>query len=162
MESDSNPAATLFVLLLDPALIALTTLLIVFAHSLPQAYVVGGAFVFFALAIIYLMGGMKLTVSLASFIYPAYMSLQCIESKPDAAEEKQWLTYWVIYSLFGILEGAMGFVMNLIPYYSFFKIAMFMYLFHPQTEGATMVYDKFIAKYLVPMIKSPKVAGKKE
>ena len=124
VESDSNPAATLFVLLLDPALIALTTLLIVFAHSLPQAYVVGGAFVFFALAIIYLMGGMKLTVSLASFIYPAYMS--CSASKASLTRPRRTADVLVIYSLFGILEGAMGFVMNLIPYKA--KIAMFMYL----------------------------------
>ena len=156
MESDSNPAATLFVLLLDPALIALTTLLIVFAHSLPQAYVVGGAFVFFALAIIYLMGGMKLTVSLASFIYPAYMSLQCIENKPGAGEEKQWLTYWVIYSLFGIVESALSFITTMIPYYSFFKVAMFMYLFHPHTTGATKVYDKVVSVYVTPLIMTPK------
>ena len=114
---------------------------------------------FIILSIVYFMNGMSLAVSLASFVYPAYMSLGCIEGNGG---EKQWLTYWLIYTLYGILEGPIGFVTAIIPYYSLFKLAMFMYLFHPQTEGATMVYDKFIAKYLVPMIKSPKVAGKEE
>ena len=114
---------------------------------------------FIILSIVYFMNGMSLAVSLASFVYPAYMSLGCIEGNGG---EKQWLTYWLIYTLYGILEGPIGFVTAIIPYYSLFKLAMFMYLFHPQTEGATMVYDMFIAKYLVPMIKSPKLAGKKE
>lgn len=111
---------------------------------------------FFVLAIIYLMDGMRLAVGLVSFLYPAYMSLQCIENKPEAGEEKQWLTYWVIYSLFGIVESALSFVTSMIPYYSFFKVAMFMYLFHPKTSGATVVYDKFVSVYVTPLIIAPK------
>ena len=108
---------------------------------------------FIILSIVYFMNGMSLAVSLASFVYPAYMSLGCIEGNGG---EKQWLTYWLIYTLYGILEGPIGFVTAIIPYYSLFKLAMFMYLFHPSTLGATKVYDSAIGVYVTPLITAPK------
>lgn len=145
-----------FIAKLPPVAQEQLTQLETFNPALKKAYVVGGVGMLFVLAIVYLMGGMRLAVGLVSFLYPAYMSLQCIENKPGAGEEKQWLTYWVIYSLFGIVESALSFITTMIPYYSFFKVAMFMYLFHPHTTGATKVYDKVVSVYVTPLIMTPK------
>eukprot|EP00615_Pteridomonas_danica_P011096 CAMPEP_0114340798 /NCGR_PEP_ID=MMETSP0101-20121206/8613_1 /TAXON_ID=38822 ORGANISM="Pteridomonas danica, Strain PT" /NCGR_SAMPLE_ID=MMETSP0101 /ASSEMBLY_ACC=CAM_ASM_000211 /LENGTH=170 /DNA_ID=CAMNT_0001474173 /DNA_START=54 /DNA_END=566 /DNA_ORIENTATION=- len=123
---------------------------------LKQAYVVGGAIMIPVLLIFYFLGGLKLLVNLSSFSYPAYKSLQAI-SISDPAEDKQWLTYWIIYGSFSILESGLGFLVALIPYYNIIKLGIFIYLYHSTTKGATMVYDKVIAKYVVPLI-----SGKKE
>jgi len=37
--------------------------------------------------------------SFVGFVYPAYMSLKSIETK-TGSDDKQWLTYWLVYSAF--------------------------------------------------------------
>ena len=39
-----------------------------------------------------------------SFMYPAYMSFKSLEAQ-DAKEDRMWLTYWVVYGCFGLIEG---------------------------------------------------------
>jgi receptor expression-enhancing protein 5/6 len=105
---------------------------------LKQAYVVGGAALIPVLLLFYILGGFKLMVNLSGFIYPAYKSLQAI-SNNDLEEDKQWLTYWVVYGTFSIMESGMSFLTSMIPYYNLFKLAMFIYLYHHSTKGATKV-----------------------
>ena len=59
-----------------------------------QAYVVRGALLLPVPFVFYMLGGFSLLVNLSAFLYPAYKSLQAITAN-DAAEDKQWLTYWV-------------------------------------------------------------------
>lgn len=40
-----------------------------------------------------------LLCSLIGFAYPAYMSFKAIQTA-DAKDDKQWLTYWVVFSFF--------------------------------------------------------------
>jgi len=127
---------------------------------LKQAYVVGGAALLPLLLVFYILGGFKLMVNLSGFIYPAYKSLQAI-SNNDLEEDKQWLTYWVVYGTFSILESVMSFVTEMIPYYNVFKLAMFIYLYHHSTKGASKVYDKILLPYIVPLISGSKKAEKK-
>lgn len=108
---------------------------------LKQAYVVGGVALLPLLLVFYILGGFKLMVNLSGFIYPAYKSLQAISSN-DLEEDKQWLTYWVVYGTFSILESGMSFLTAVIPYYNVFKLAMFIYLYHHSTKGATKVIQK--------------------
>ena len=37
--------------------------------------------------------------SFVGFVYPAYMSIKAIETK-GGDDDKQWLTYWLVYSFF--------------------------------------------------------------
>merc|ERR1712070_616674 len=129
-------------------------------HNLKQAYVVGGAALLPLLLVFYMLGGFTLMVNLSGFIYPAYKSLQAI-SNNDLAEDKQWLTYWVVYGTFSILESGLSFLTVMIPYYNFIKLVMFISLYHHSTKGATKVYDMVIAPYVVPLISGKKEAEKK-
>jgi hypothetical protein len=72
------------------------------------------------------------------FIYPAYASYKALESKsPHAAA--QWLTYWVVFSLFTVLEYFADWLISWLPLYYLLKLAFILWLQLPQTQGATVV-----------------------
>ena len=75
--------------------------------------------------------------------YPCFMSFLALESK-GSDDDKQWLTYWVVFGLFNILDHFAGFILTLIPFYYFLKLLFMVWLFHPQLQGATTVYNMYI------------------
>ena len=75
------------------------------------------------------------------------MSFKAIESK-EKEDDTQWLTYWVVYSFFSVLETFISFLLNWIPFYFAFKLAFLVYLFHPERKGAKTIYDNFLKKLL--------------
>lgn len=92
-------------------------------------------------ALISAVGGMKLISDLIGFLYPAYMSFKAIESS-ETVDDTQWLTYWVVFAKFSILESVAGFLVEWIPFYYVIKILFFTWLFHPKFMGAAMVYKQ--------------------
>jgi len=78
-------------------------------------------------------------------IYPAYWSIKAIETK-HRDDDKQWLTYWVVFSLFILFESFFGFVIKYIPFYVFLKLILLLWLFLPNYRGANRVYDNLIIK----------------
>ena len=87
-------------------------------------------------------GDQYITTAIA-VAYPCFMSFLALESE-GAADDKQWLTYWVVFGLFNILDHFAGFILTLIPFYYFLKLLFMVYLFHPQLQGATTVYNTYI------------------
>jgi receptor expression-enhancing protein 5/6 len=51
--------------------------------------------------LVFLIMGGGLLIDLVGFTYPMFASLKAIES-PNADDDKQWLTYWVVFSLFKV------------------------------------------------------------
>merc|ERR1712216_113951 len=82
---------------------------------------------------------------------PGLHSFTAIESK-SKDDDTQWLTYWVVYGVFNILEHAMAFIVAMIPYYGLFKMGFLIFCYHPSTMGATQVYTKVLQPYVVPVI----------
>jgi receptor expression-enhancing protein 5/6 len=73
------------------------------------------------LGLLTLLGGAKLLVDLAGFVYPAYMSFKSMDGNGD---DTQWLTYWVVFSAMSLTENILSFVTALIPMYFWLKIAI--------------------------------------
>jgi len=71
------------------------------------------------------------------------MSFKAIESS-NPEDDKQWLTYWVVFSCLNVCDKALGMVLSVIPMYNLVKIIFYVWLFHPSTKGATLVYTKFL------------------
>ena len=89
-------------------------------------------------------------VHLVGIVYPSFKSIEALESD-DIDEPKQWLTYWVCFSIFLIFDQVAGkfLLKKIVPFYFFIKLIFLIFLFHPQTMGAFNLF-----KYVVlPFIK---------
>ena len=75
--------------------------------------------------------------------YPCFMSFLALETE-GREDDKQWLTYWVVFGLFNIVDQFAGFILTFIPFYFLLKLCFLIWLFHPITTGATTIYDAFI------------------
>jgi receptor expression-enhancing protein 5/6 len=109
-------------------------------------------------------GGLKLVTDLMGFFYPAYMSFKSMESSPKGAAEDatQWLTYWVVFSFLVVLEGVAGFIVLWIPMYFFLKTGLIVWLYHPSTKGAEIIYNQVVRPYILPYLEMNKPTKKVE
>lgn len=106
-----------------------------------------------------LLAGGKLIVDLCGFVYPAYMSFKSLEANND---ETQWLTYWVVFSTYSIVESFLAPLVSLIPFYFWIKIGLIVYMYHPSTRGAQMIYQQALRPLLVPYMEGEKATTKKD
>jgi len=110
--------------------------------------------------LVWLIGGFKLITDLIGFVYPAYMSFQSMEATKGGMSEgsTQWLTYWVVFSFITLVEGVIPGIANWIPMYYYNKAGLVIWLYHPQSNGAEVVYNHVVRKYILPHLqgKTPK------
>jgi receptor expression-enhancing protein 5/6 len=89
-------------------------------------------------------------VNILGILYPAFQSIKAIQSEgitqnlnflANSEDDKQWLTYWIVFSLTQIADSTFGFALGFVPFYHLIKLIFLVSLFHPQIQGATKVYD---------------------
>lgn len=86
----------------------------------------------------------QLLANLIGFVYPAYCSIKAIESG-NKADDKQWLTYWVVYALFSVLEFFVDILVGWVPFYWLSKCAFLIWCMAPiEANGSTVIYTKMI------------------
>ncbi|GMK53725.1 hypothetical protein CspeluHIS016_0103110 [Cutaneotrichosporon spelunceum] len=84
------------------------------------------------------------------FLYPAYCSYKALARRQGVAaangdaELERWLQYWALVGAWTALEGAVGWILNWLPFYTLFKTIIFLYL-AISTTGTPYVYDNFLA-----------------
>lgn len=88
-----------------------------------------------------------LICNIVGFVYPAWMSFKAVESS-NKDDDRLWLTYWVVYAFFTIVEYFVEWILFWIPLYYLLKIAFLMYLCLPWFRGAEVVYVRFIRPLL--------------
>jgi receptor expression-enhancing protein 5/6 len=114
--------------------------------NVPKEFLASGIAAVSGIVVLYSVGIASLC-SLVGFSYPAYKSLQAIETKVRG-DDTQWLVYWVLYTFFGIIEVFVDLLLYWIPFYFAFKLAFLLWLMLPQTKGATFMYDAFLKDFL--------------
>ena len=87
--------------------------------------------------------GESYIVNILGVAYPCFQSFLALDSE-GKDDDKQWLTYWVCFGFFNIIEQFAGIILRFIPFYYFLKLGFLIYLFHPSTLGATTVYNTII------------------
>lgn len=97
---------------------------------------------------------------LIGFLYPVYASIKAIET-PAEDDDTLWLTYWLVFSFFKIIEGPADFLLHYIPFYQPIKAAFLVWCYYPKTQGAKVIYANVVKPYLVPHL-GLKAAAKKE
>jgi len=93
--------------------------------------------------------GSSLLCSVVCFVYPAYKSFKAVES-PQGDDDTQWLTYWIVYSTFNILEYFADILFFWVPMYNLLKCLFLIWCMWPiQNNGATIVYNKLLRPWLL-------------
>ncbi|KAI5803244.1 TB2/DP1, HVA22 family-domain-containing protein [Geopyxis carbonaria] len=119
--------------------------------NVPKVYVVGGVgFVYFFL--IFLNYGGQLLTNLAGFVIPGYYSMNALFTV-SKVDDTQWLTYWVVFAFFSVIEAAFA-VTYWLPFYYIFKFAVIMWLGLPQFGGAQIVFRSFLQPLLAKQFSS--------
>ena len=60
----------------------------------------------------------------------------------------QWLTYWVIYAFFLVLENFGEILTAWIPFYYAFKLGFLAWLFMPTSNGGAFVYHHYLSPFV--------------
>ena len=82
-----------------------------------------------------------------TFVYgvcvPSYHSMGALKNTIDD-EDTQWLSYWLFFSMFMIVEKILPFLVRMIPLYYEIKLLFLAWLVHQR--GALIMYKKFLDK----------------
>ena len=104
-----------------------------------------GGFLFVAALLLLLLQGFAIVVTCYTVIYPGILSIRAINSKIKN-DDKTWLTYWLIFGLLHVAETFLGFIFYFIPYWSWVRIGIFVWLL--QFNGSKTLYDTVLRDLL--------------
>jgi len=91
----------------------------------------------------------QLLCNAISVAYPAYISIRAIESSCKIDDTK-WLTYWVLYATFSVIEFFSLFLTNFIPFYFLLKCIFFIWCMLPiENNGSIIIYNRIIRPQFV-------------
>ncbi|KAI2629074.1 TB2/DP1, HVA22 family-domain-containing protein [Hypomontagnella submonticulosa] len=113
--------------------------------SVPKVYAVIGVATLYFFFIVFNLGGQLLT-NFAGFVVPGYYSLAALFSS-QKADDTQWLTYWVVFASFSVLESALN-VVYWFPFYYTFKFIFLLWLSLPVFSGAQLIFRSFLQPML--------------
>ena len=95
------------------------------------------------LIILLLIQGWAILITSMTVLYPALHSIRAIESE-DEDDDKVWLTYWMVFGVFNVIETFFGFIFWFIPYWGWIRPGFFVWLLLPNFNGAKVIYDSVL------------------
>jgi len=111
--------------------------------SVKRVYIAQGLL---ALLSVYMIFGYfaELVCNGVGFIYPAYASIHALESHVKDDDTK-WLTYWVVFALFSVIEFFSENKFSWFPFYWLFTVLILVWCFVPfETNGSSYIYSRVI------------------
>jgi len=88
--------------------------------------------------------GAQLLANTVGFAYPAYCSIKALESKVKS-DDTQWLTYWVVFAAFSVVEYFADFIAGWVPFYWLSKCLFMVWCMAPiEANGSAIIYSKVI------------------
>mmetsp|Transcript_24583 Transcript_24583/g.57733 ORF Transcript_24583/g.57733 Transcript_24583/m.57733 type:complete len:170 (+) Transcript_24583:200-709(+) len=115
-----------------------------------------------AAMLIFVTGGMKLCSNLIGFLYPAYMSFKALDGgKSVDGDATQWMTYWIIFCSVNLIEDTFPFLPRSISFFYVVKVLAVIWLYHPKTTGAQVIYTSGLRPYILPLMEGSPTEPKK-
>jgi receptor expression-enhancing protein 5/6 len=81
--------------------------------------------------------------NVVGFLYPVYASIVALETS-NKEDDTQWLTYWVVFGFFCIIENFSDYILYWIPFYYAIKVTFLVWCMLPKYQGAKTVYTTLI------------------
>jgi len=113
--------------------------------GIPLVYILG-ILIMLSLIVLYSLSGIRAITSIVGVIVPGYMSLKALK---DDNKLELWLSYWIWYGLFSLIESITDIFLFWIPMYEFMKMAFCIYLYAPNTKGALFLYRKILQPLVI-------------
>lgn len=89
----------------------------------------------------------QLVCNCIGFLYPAYVSIHAIET-PRKEDDTKWLTYWVVFALFSLVEFFADIIVGWFPMYWLAKCVFMVWLMIPTDfNGSLIIYNRLIKPY---------------
>ncbi|XP_073155408.1 putative HVA22-like protein g [Henckelia pumila] len=83
------------------------------------------------------------------YAYPALKCFKTVEkNRVDIHELRFWCQYWIIIAVLTILERVGDTFISWLPMYGEVKLALFIFLWYPNTKGSGFVYEKLLQPYV--------------
>ena len=112
--------------------------------NLPPGALAMAVVVFSVLVCVFKMPFANQLVHLVGVAFPCYKSFEALRSEDDAEDDKHWLTYWMVFSLFNFIDTNLDFLLNYIPFYFLIKLLALVWLQNPMTDGAKIFYENVV------------------
>jgi len=123
--------------------------------GVPKAYAALGLVALYFFLIVFNLGGQFLT-NIAGFVIPGYYSLEALFTV-NKTDDTQWLTYWVVFAFFTVIESFVS-VVYWFPFYYTFKFVFLLWLALPAFRGAEIIFSSFMQPMLGRYFKSGSTA----
>nr|CAD7463541.1 unnamed protein product [Timema tahoe] len=86
----------------------------------------------------------QLFCNIFGFLYPAYASLKALET-PNKEDDTKWLTYWVVFAFFSLIEYFSDLILSWFPFYWLAKCLFHLWCFIPiENNGSRVIYNHII------------------
>jgi receptor expression-enhancing protein 1/2/3/4 len=83
------------------------------------------------------------------FFFFSNKQQQALEMHKKSPEKlRGWCIYWLVLATFTVFERITDAFLFFLPLYHEAKVAFVVYLWHPKSQGALYIYDKFVAPTL--------------
>merc|ERR1711862_407318 len=85
-------------------------------------------------------------------LYPTYASLRMLAKGETKADAPMWSTYWCLFAAIRFFSGALDFILSWLPFVSYLKLLLLVFLYSPFTKGSEKVLKMFLEPKVFPLL----------